>query len=47
MYHEADEIKTIRNEAPIPTSRLWDLLNRIDITKAGRVQSNCEDLQWA
>jgi hypothetical protein len=32
MYREADEIKTARNEAPIPTGRLRDLLNRIDIT---------------
>jgi hypothetical protein len=32
MYCEADEIKATRNEAPIPTGRLWDLLNRIDIT---------------
>jgi hypothetical protein len=32
MYCEADEIKTIGNEALIPTSRLRDLLNRIDIT---------------
>jgi hypothetical protein len=31
-YHDADEIKTFGNEAPIPTSRLKDLLNRIDIT---------------
>jgi hypothetical protein len=32
MYHEADEIKTAKNEALIPTGRLRDLLNRIDIT---------------
>jgi hypothetical protein len=32
MYREADEIKTIGNAAPIPISRLRDLLNRIDIT---------------
>jgi hypothetical protein len=32
MYREANEIKTSRNEAPIPTDRLWDLLNHIDIT---------------
>jgi hypothetical protein len=32
MYHDADEIKTSGNEAPIPTSRLRDLLNRVDIT---------------
>jgi hypothetical protein len=32
MYCEANEIKTIKNEAPIPTARLRDLLNRIDIT---------------
>jgi hypothetical protein len=34
MYHEAKEIKTARNEAPIPTNRLWHLLNRINITTA-------------
>jgi hypothetical protein len=32
MYHEADEVKTIGNEALIPTDRLWDLLNHVDIT---------------
>jgi hypothetical protein len=32
MYHNAYEIKTTRNEGPIPTGRLRDLLNRIDIT---------------
>jgi hypothetical protein len=32
MFHDADEIKTFGNEAPIPTSRLRDLLNRINIT---------------
>jgi hypothetical protein len=32
VYHDAKEIKTVGNEAPIPTSRLRDLLNRIDIT---------------
>jgi hypothetical protein len=32
MYHDADEIKTSRNEAPIPSGRLRDLLNCIDIT---------------
>jgi hypothetical protein len=32
MYREADEIKTVRNEAPIPTSRLRDLLNCINIS---------------
>jgi hypothetical protein len=31
-FHDADKIKTFRNEAPIPTSRLRDLLNRINIT---------------
>jgi hypothetical protein len=31
-FHDADEIKTFGNEAPIPTSRLRDLLNRINIT---------------
>jgi hypothetical protein len=32
MYREADEMKMYGNEAPIPTGRLRDLLNRIDIT---------------
>jgi hypothetical protein len=32
MYHEADEIKTTRNEALIPIGRLRDLLNHVDIT---------------
>jgi hypothetical protein len=32
MYHNTDEIKTTRNEAPIPTDRLRDLLNCINIT---------------
>jgi hypothetical protein len=32
MFHDADKIKTFGNEAPIPTSRLRDLLNRINIT---------------
>jgi hypothetical protein len=31
-FHNADEIKTFGNEASIPTSRLRDLLNRINIT---------------
>jgi hypothetical protein len=31
-YHDADEINTTRNEAPIPTYRLRDLLNCLDIT---------------
>jgi hypothetical protein len=34
MYCNTDEIKTSRNEAPFPTGRLRDLLNRIDITIA-------------
>jgi hypothetical protein len=32
VYHDAEEIKTVGNEAPIPTGRLRDLLNRINIT---------------
>jgi hypothetical protein len=32
MYHEVNEIKTTGNEAPIPTDRLRDLLNRVNIT---------------
>jgi hypothetical protein len=31
-FHDADEIKTFGDEAPIPTSGLRDLLNRINIT---------------
>jgi hypothetical protein len=31
-FHDADEIKTFGNEAKIPTGRLRDLLNRINIT---------------
>jgi hypothetical protein len=32
MFHDVDEIKTFGNEAPIPTGRLKDLLNHINIT---------------
>jgi hypothetical protein len=32
MFHDADEIKTFGNEAPILTDRLGNLLNRINIT---------------
>jgi hypothetical protein len=32
MFHDANEIKTFGDEAPIPTGRLRDLLNRINIT---------------
>jgi hypothetical protein len=32
MYHDTDEIRTARNEAPIPTGTLRDLLNCCDIT---------------
>jgi hypothetical protein len=31
-FHDTVEIKTFGNEAPIPTGRLRDLLNRINIT---------------
>jgi hypothetical protein len=31
-FHDADEIKTFGDEALIPTSRLRDLLNCINIT---------------
>jgi hypothetical protein len=31
-FRDADEIKTTRNEAPIPTDRLRDLLNYLNIT---------------
>jgi hypothetical protein len=32
MFHDTDKIKTFGNEAPIPTGRLRDLLNCINIT---------------
>jgi hypothetical protein len=32
IFHDADKIKTFRDEAPIPTSRLRDLLKHINIT---------------
>jgi hypothetical protein len=32
MFHDADEIKTTENEAPIPTGRLRDLLNHLNIS---------------
>jgi hypothetical protein len=32
MFHDADEIKTVGNEAPIPTGGLRDLLNHLNIT---------------
>jgi hypothetical protein len=31
-FHDIDEIKTFGNKAPIPTGKLRDLLNRINIT---------------
>jgi hypothetical protein len=31
-FHDVNEIKTFGDEAPIPTSRLRDLLNSINIT---------------
>jgi hypothetical protein len=31
-FHDADEIKTFGDEAPIPTNKLRDLLNPINIT---------------
>jgi hypothetical protein len=31
MFHDTDEIRTFGNEAPIPTFRLRDLLNHINI----------------
>jgi hypothetical protein len=31
-FHDADEIKTFGDEAPIPTGRLRDLLNHINVT---------------
>jgi hypothetical protein len=38
MYHDADEIKTFGNEAPIPTGRLRDLLGHIDIAPEFRIK---------
>jgi hypothetical protein len=32
MFRDTDEIKTTGNEALIPTGRLWDLLNHLNIT---------------
>jgi hypothetical protein len=32
MFHDTDEIKTFGDDAPIPTGRLRDLLNNINIT---------------
>jgi hypothetical protein len=32
MFHDADDIKIFGAEAPIPTGRLTDLQNRINIT---------------
>jgi hypothetical protein len=32
MYRDADEIRIAENEAPMPTGRLRDLLNRLDTT---------------
>jgi hypothetical protein len=32
IFHDKDEIKTFGDEAPIPTGRLRDLLNHINIT---------------
>jgi hypothetical protein len=32
MFGDADEIKTAKNVAPIPTSRMRDLLNHLNIT---------------
>jgi hypothetical protein len=32
IFHDADEIKTFGDEAPIPTGRLKDLLQHINIT---------------
>jgi hypothetical protein len=32
MFRDVDEIKTAGNEAPIPTGRLRDLLNHLNIT---------------
>jgi hypothetical protein len=36
-FHDADEIKTFGDEALIPTDRLRDLLNRINITTLSEI----------
>jgi hypothetical protein len=52
IFHDADEIKTFGDEAPIPTGRLRDLLKHINITTPPefrikrRVQGNSGDHQW-
>jgi hypothetical protein len=38
VYHDAKDIKTIGKEATIPTGRLRDLLNRIDITTPPKIK---------
>jgi hypothetical protein len=39
MFHDTDEIQTFGNEAPTPTGRLRDLLNRINITTSQSSES--------
>jgi hypothetical protein len=38
MFHDANEIKTFGDQASIPTGRLRDLLNRINITTPPELQ---------
>jgi hypothetical protein len=37
-FHDVDEIKTFGDEAPIPTGRLRDLLNHINITTLSEIR---------
>jgi hypothetical protein len=36
MYRDADEVESFRAEAPVPTSRLWAMLEHLGITTAPR-----------
>jgi hypothetical protein len=44
VYHNAEEIKTIGNEATFPTGRLRDLLNRINIIGAHKTSISCTNM---
>jgi hypothetical protein len=36
MYQDANEVESFRAEAPVPTGRLWALLEHLGITTAPR-----------
>jgi hypothetical protein len=36
MYRDVDEVESFRAEAPVPTSRLWAMLEHLGITTAPR-----------